>query len=158
MGKTYFNDSWLINKEYSEWIKKCDSSELAFYCSWCCKKVKLSNMGEKAVRNHMNRDAHKNTLKRIKSTRSINSFFSSSSQPSSSKTSNITVPADAVCAEIIWALTVAQKNFSANSCDDMRKLLKQYFQTVKFIASLPWELKNALMSLILNLVHFSTMN
>ena len=149
-GKTYFNDSWLINKEYSEWIKKCDSSELAFYCSWCCKKVKLSNKGEKAVRNHMNRDTHKNALKRIKSTRSINSFFSSSSQPSSSKTSNITVPADAVCAEIIWGLTVAQKNFQQIPVMILVKLSKKCFQTAKFIATLPWELKNVLMSLILD--------
>ena len=91
----------------------------------------LSNMGEKAVRNHMNRDSHKNALKRIKSTRSINSFFSSSSQPSSSKTSTINVPADAVCSEIIWALTVAQKNFSANSCDDMNETFKKMFPDSK---------------------------
>ena len=131
LRQTYFNDSWLINQEYSEWIKKCDNSKLAFYCNWCCKKIMLSNMGEKAVRNHMNRDSHKNALKRIKSTRSINSFFSSSSQPSSSKTSTINVPADAVCSEIIWALTVAQKNFSANSCDDMTETFKKMFPDSK---------------------------
>ena len=82
MFKTYFNDSWLINEEYSAWIKKCDNDESAFYCNWCCKKIMLSNMGEKSVRSHMSRESHKNASKRVKNTRSISSFFSSSSQAS----------------------------------------------------------------------------
>ena len=130
MFKTYFNDSWLINEEYSAWIKKCDD-EQAFYCNWCCKKIMLSNMGEKSVRNHMSRDCHKNASKRVKNTRSISSFFSSSSQASSSKSSTIAMTTDAVCAEIIWALTVAHKNFSANSCEGISKTFKAMFADSK---------------------------
>ena len=55
--------------------KKCDNDECAFYCNWCCKKIKLSNMGEKAVKNHMNRECHINVLKQVQDTRSSNSFF-----------------------------------------------------------------------------------
>ena len=48
--KTYFSDSWLQNEEYSQWIKKCENDENAFFCSWCCKKVTLSNMGIQAIK------------------------------------------------------------------------------------------------------------
>ena len=62
-------------------------------------------------------------------------FFFSSSQQCSSKFSTITVPADALYAEIIWALTVALKSFSVNSCDDISKTFKAML--AKFIVILP---------------------
>ena len=95
------------------------------------KKIMLSNMGKKAVRNHMSRESHKNAFKRVRSTRTINSFFSSSNQATSSMSSTIAMPADAVCAEIIWALTLAHKIFSANSCDGISKTFKAMFPDSK---------------------------
>ena len=50
MGKTYCNDSRLINKEYSACIKM-GQQWTCLYCNLCCKNIMLSNMGEKAVRN-----------------------------------------------------------------------------------------------------------
>ena len=71
----------------------------------------------------MNRENHKSALKQVQNTRSINSFFSLRIHPNSSQ-SNIVMPTDADCAEIIWALTVAQNIFSANSCDAMSKIFQ----------------------------------
>ena len=57
MRQTYFNDSWLINKEYSEWIKNAIIVNQLSTATGD-KKIMLSNMGEKAVRNHINRDRY----------------------------------------------------------------------------------------------------
>ena len=103
--------------------KRCNNSKLALYCNLCCKKIMLFNTGEKSVRNHMNWDSHKKLLKGF---RSINSFFFFK-QPSFNKSSTITVPADAVCAKIIWA----QNSFLANSYDDMSKTFKTVFLNSK---------------------------
>ena len=69
--KTYFKDCWLINEEYSSWIKSVTMMSLLSNSIGVEKKIMLSNMGEKAVKNNMSRDSHKNAKKRVKSTRSI---------------------------------------------------------------------------------------
>ena len=64
--RTYFRDFWLNNKEYMGWLKKCDKDPNKFYCTFCKVTKSLSNMGERAVKQHMNTNSF-NSL--------INKFF-----------------------------------------------------------------------------------
>ena len=46
IGKTYFNDNWLIDKEYSAWIKNATTMDLHSTATGVAKKkIMLSNMG-----------------------------------------------------------------------------------------------------------------
>ena len=49
-NKTKFSDSWLSNPKYNGWLSKKDESTAR--CSYCCKVVYVSNMGEAALRSH----------------------------------------------------------------------------------------------------------
>ena len=44
------SDSWLSNPEYNDSLSKKD--EVTARCSYCCKDVDVSNMGEAALRIH----------------------------------------------------------------------------------------------------------
>ena len=105
----------------------------------------------------MNRDSHKNALKRVRSTKSINSFFFRS-QPSFSKSSTISVSANAVYAEFIWPLPVAQKNFSASFCDGKSETFKTMFLDSKVHCHFTIGTQIAPLSSILDLVYFFTIN
>ena len=74
----------------------------------------------------MSWDSHNNALQQVKNTRSINSYFSLSSQLSFSKSNTIAMPTNAVCAELVgnWPW---QKRKLANSCDGMSKIFQTMF-------------------------------
>ena len=92
---------------------------MCFLLQLVLQKDDALKMGEKVVKSHMNCERHKKASKKCTRPESLTLFYSwSNSRPSSNKSSNtIVMPTDAACAEIIWFLNVAQKNFSANSCD-----------------------------------------
>ena len=54
--KIYFKDT---KSTVFSMDKKIYDDECAFYCNWCCKIMMLSNMIEKTVKSHMNRESHK---------------------------------------------------------------------------------------------------
>ena len=149
--KTYFKDCWLINDEYSPWIKKCYNDEFAFYC----KKVMLSNIGEKAVKNHMSRDSHKNALKRVKNTISINSFFiwAANQFPAS-----LTLLLCLLMLKLFGYWPWHKRIFQQIPVMAWVKFSKQCFLIAIFIATSPGEQTNAPMSSIVDLILFSRSN
>ena len=57
---TYFKNSWLSEKDFSEWLIKDDDDKKNFKCKWCSCTLSLSNMGRKALTVHMNGAGHRN--------------------------------------------------------------------------------------------------
>ena len=130
--KTYFSNSWLHNQEYSpEILKNVIMMKVLFFCSWCCKNITLSNIGVKAIKNHMSRETHKKASKKSAEHQKHKFIFFYYSHPSSSSSTMVMPTTDDACAEIVWALTVAQNNFSANCCDGMSEIFKPMFSENK---------------------------
>ena len=72
--QTYFSDSWLTDKNFSNWIAKAPDKTKA-RCKLCCKNFKLSNMGVGSLDKHANGDTHK---KKMVTSNEVKNFFSKS--------------------------------------------------------------------------------
>ncbi|KAJ8665773.1 hypothetical protein QAD02_007435 [Eretmocerus hayati] len=73
--KTVFDDKWLDNPGYSDWLEKKDDDKHSFYRKLCKKTRSLSNMGERALTKHANSDHLKNAKKLPKKKSSITTFM-----------------------------------------------------------------------------------
>ena len=61
--QTYFNVNWMQEEELKHWLTK-GTDDNHFGCQWCNQtKLKLGNMGERALRSHMKSDKHKKAKK-----------------------------------------------------------------------------------------------
>lgn len=49
--KMKFAELWLRNPDYLAWLSK--RSDGLAYCSYCCKEIDISNMGESSLKSHM---------------------------------------------------------------------------------------------------------
>ena len=56
---TYFKNSWLSEKGFSEWLIKYDDRK-NFKCKWCSCTLSLSNMGRKALTVHVTGAGNRN--------------------------------------------------------------------------------------------------
>ena len=137
--QTYFQTDWLEKEEYKNRLKPCMNKKIAF-CGKCRKTVELSNMGEQALKSHMNEKMH------IADSKSVTCFFQPKSVtmiqpvvtdigegPSGSSEQLLTVSTsqnqsilltqkstDAVekrKAEIVWVLNCVVCDWSANSAE-----------------------------------------
>ena len=61
MGKCIFKKIWLQNSLYSSWIEE-SSDKYEAKCKFCKESIKLSTMGERSLKYHMNRNKHKGTF------------------------------------------------------------------------------------------------
>ena len=139
-GKNKFQLIWLQNKDYKNWLERLD--EYNGRCKLCLKDIKVSNMGESALKSHMastkhdemlkqKEDADKNLsllhyLPRISnSTKSADGASSSKLSPPSLQ--DIAIPVAVLSAEIRWALKVVTSHFSLRSCLELNELLKAMF-------------------------------
>ena len=52
LKQTYFQEDWLTDKEFSEWVATAENDKEA-RCTLCKSNIKLSNMGVTALRNHV---------------------------------------------------------------------------------------------------------
>lgn len=98
--KTHFNDNWLSDSNYSQWIARCHTSDTNAYCDWCKKKFSFSNMGNAALSSHIKSAKHQKFLTSKANNQSIENFINnneakepdqaaenSASHPSTSKQS-----------------------------------------------------------------------
>lgn len=60
--KTSFNERWLLDSEYSSWLKPVEKDPFSAFCSLCKTTFCLSNMGKRAVRSHMAGVKHKRAV------------------------------------------------------------------------------------------------
>ena len=60
-GQTYFQEWWLDDPTYNEWLKRAKDDDKLFICDYCnkSKRIALSNMGITALNSHMKGDKHK---------------------------------------------------------------------------------------------------
>ena len=141
--KTYFQDSWLKDPKFREWLKKHTTDKTKFRCKLCQnKEMTLSNMGTSALTSHAKSSCHieviqgANPLSRLffttpssQSSAIIQSSSQSANIQSSSSTSKqkdenadgnaAEMPLDdaeiALNAEIRWALKCVTAHYSYRS-------------------------------------------
>ena len=58
--KTFFQDCWLIDPAFNSWLEKVNDDLTIFQCKFCKSQNSLSNMGKRAIINHMEGQIHKN--------------------------------------------------------------------------------------------------
>jgi hypothetical protein len=76
MGKCTFNLIWLDNCDYKEWLATTADKYTAS-CKLCKDIIKLSTMGERSLRSHMNSKKHTNRQTAISMARSKQTSMSS---------------------------------------------------------------------------------
>ena len=92
-GKCTFNDNWTSNASYKDWVIRDPSSKLKARCRFCQKSFDCSNMGESALRSHMNGKKHKELASLIvEGSTPITQFISASNTSSKAISSSSSVP------------------------------------------------------------------
>ena len=156
--QTFFSDKWLEDAEFKDWIKKVDNN-IHFGCKRCKKNdLSLGNMGSETLQKHAKGKKH---CKAREEWIEVQNFFKKQNHASSSPQ----VPAEVIdvalasstrqaspvkvqttitegmegCrvrkAEIIWALTMAQKDFSNNSAMDISETFRTMFPDSQIASS-----------------------
>ena len=57
--ETFFQDCWLIDPAFNSWLEKVNNDLTIFQCKFCKSQNSLSNMGKRAIINHMEGQIHK---------------------------------------------------------------------------------------------------
>ena len=72
LKQTYFQEDWLTDKEFSEWVARAENDKEARF-TLCKSNIKLSNMGVTALRSHVK--SSKKHAERVKEKHQIQNFF-----------------------------------------------------------------------------------
>jgi hypothetical protein len=153
---TYFNDQWLSDERFADWIKK--ASNTSAKCCKCCKLVDLSSMGVSALISHAAGKKHQKAVTACNASVTLSTFLAPSKTPvgtispeeknesgsctadkgkntatsSRSATLDHYVLQNAVTnAEILWALKVVLSKASLRSCEELKCLFQAMFSDSK---------------------------
>ncbi|GBN22583.1 hypothetical protein AVEN_56254-1 [Araneus ventricosus] len=146
-GKCVFNDDWLGDAQYKDWLLSVAESRHKASCSACNRIFDVSNMGETALKYHMRGTKHQKFLKINEKKIDLKKYFSaedhaesSSSQPSTSNSCPSEVPISTNLldrsvnannlsrkAEILWTLKVLNSHYSYKSCENVNYIFKTMF-------------------------------
>ena len=74
LKQTYFQEDWLMDKEFSEWVARAENDQEA-KCTLCKSNIKLSNMGVTALRSLVK--SSKKHAERVKEKHQIKTFLPS---------------------------------------------------------------------------------
>jgi len=143
-GKCIFNDIWLKNPDYHDWLLS-DKDRYRAKCRLCSKTFSVASMGESALKSHLKSKKHQSINKIRSSSGSLNVPFS---QPRLSvvkepaivenKSSNPIVLQDHLCkndilnAEIIWTLHCIKNHYSYSSNQGIDKIFRAMFKDSQF--------------------------
>ena len=61
-SKTKFNEIWLKEVKYVQWLQKNHERQSSFKCKLCMKSYELNNMGKRALDAHANGKKHKERM------------------------------------------------------------------------------------------------
>ncbi|XP_047123731.1 uncharacterized protein LOC124806683 [Hydra vulgaris] len=142
LEKTYFQEDWLQQDIYKDWLVPNAHAKTKAYCKKCKKSFELSNMGIQAVKSHAAGKKHQSATKPVScffingkelhaeplgSEEKISTFFTKKqativSLIKSSLSTN---------AEIIWALKSTMSCYSNNSCAKLNDTFKKMFPDSK---------------------------
>ncbi|XP_072157389.1 uncharacterized protein [Bemisia tabaci] len=75
--QTRFQEQWLQNPEFAEWLEKVDNHLNEARCSLCRSVFVLGNMGKRALRSHQEGKKHKLAVLNAKSSASLKCFYKS---------------------------------------------------------------------------------
>ena len=64
LGKCEFNPAWLENELYKNWLLEDPKSVHRAHCKLCHKSLEISNMGESALKSHVQGDRHVSAVAR----------------------------------------------------------------------------------------------
>ena len=132
------------------WLKRIANDEFAGYCTICCKKVPCSNMGFRQILQHATGSKHiefanlrfskhqVHFVPQLSTERNVHANTSNSNnalagQPAQGEGAQQLLVAsrshsDQVTkAELLWAMKVANGNFSFASCDNIAALFQEMF-------------------------------
>ena len=117
---TQFNDNWLTNNEFKEWLQKCD--EFTAMCKYCSVKFTIKYEGITAIKSHKTGAKHINCEKNVKTSQTMDSFFSKT-KPSDDK--------NVMIAELCLTYHSISHHLSYRSMDCNNKLIKVLFKDSK---------------------------
>ena len=60
--KSKFQDEWLVNSKYKDWIRKAEKDVHLAYCSYYMKEISIAGQGSKGLDGHVISQKH---LKRV---------------------------------------------------------------------------------------------
>lgn len=150
-NKTLFNIDWInpeMHPTWSKWLAPVKGFRNEAYCTKCCRKFSLSNMGMQAVKSHEQGKVHQKILKNENSQISVASMFkvnvdnsavhvketsvplnndSHLTTPKTKTLDDLVIKRETAIAEILWALRIIMKRDSFNSCQDDGYLFKKMF-------------------------------
>ena len=147
MGKCTFQDGWLQDKRFKDWIQKVGDKHSA-RCGVCDCLLNIASMGEAVLKQHMGTAKHKRSVRQHDSDSrcSVADFLTSgrsgldehqqsnpqsrSVQPTpstSSSTSSFNIDNAKLKAEILWAMKSTAAHFSFRSSEGTSDLFKAMF-------------------------------
>ncbi|ESN94785.1 hypothetical protein HELRODRAFT_180127 [Helobdella robusta] len=103
---------------YFPGIKKSKKGENYAFCEYCLTDVSIANAGVSSIKQHFEKEVHKNNVKIKKSTVGISTFFHSDNLPTSRKTA---------AAEGAFAYHVAFHSLSFKAADCTNRLISTVF-------------------------------
>lgn len=148
MGKCCFQDRWLKDLRYKDWIRKVAGDRHAARCGVCECSLNIASMGESVLKQHMATTKHKRSVRQhdsdsrcrvvdYLSTTSTSSSSNSSNeqqncqkstQPTPSTSTSSTFKSnDKLKAEILWAMKSTAAHFSFKSSEGTSDLFKTMF-------------------------------
>lgn len=140
-AKCKFNQLWLQEEEYKDWLAPYHSDNTRANCVICGKHFSLSTMGTTALRSHAKGTNHLKKLAKSSGQVTLSNFIASSSTPTtagSSVTSISSAPKqmdisgfvknqNVLKAETLWILNSVTSHWSCKSAGDSIHVLKLMF-------------------------------
>ena len=131
-GSSYFQDCWLVDDRFKDWISETQSRTEA-RCKLCRKTIMLPNIGVQALKSHADGKKHKEHCMKVSvflRKKNKPTTESESALPSTSKQQIMELSvskAQSTSAEIRWTLQTVLKGFSNNSANNITALFKAMF-------------------------------
>ena len=144
MDRTYFQEDWLQNPDFKNWVRRDVDRKKAF-CIQCHKSTELSNMGTQALKSHTSGKKHKERAKPVtlffkpsvtntsnSNAQSNNPKINTNPPPHTHTTGQLTLDQSVTSphkckAELRWAIKSVMSNFSNSSCSDVNSLFEIMF-------------------------------
>ena len=141
-NKCIFSDAWLSDSRFSGWLKRIHNKWEA-YCVYCQKSFDIYNMGVASLSSHASGKKHSDIhMQRSRNTGTT--FFGNSSTGEVQQTNkkgnlvrkenkvqkkldSVTVPTNALRAEVLWTLKVISSHYSLRSCLGLKELFEAMF-------------------------------
>ncbi len=135
-GMCRFNNSWLTNPSFENWVEKNASDPRTAKCRACSKIIDIANMGEAALKSHSTSKKHVQNCKLMNSAQNntLSGFMSNLASPSPKvmpkpppTLTSYTSSNDVLKAEILWTLRTVNTHSSFNSNEEISRVFSLMF-------------------------------